>query len=470
MQPISSLVIFALLAAPAAQALQLPAPDLATLLASDAKQKGPTAYRFAAPLAVKFTPSTHGVWSTLADGRMQWTMKLSSPGATSLNFAFSRYQLPPGAQLKISGGPDVRGPYTERENRLGQLWTPVVRSSEAKLVLTVPAAAKNLVTLELTQVNHGFRGFGTKDAVSGKSGGCNVDVVCPAGDEWRDEIRSVARFTIGGALLCSGQLVNNTARDFTPYFLTAGHCASAVLAPTTVFYWNYETSRCGGSPDGSLNQTQSGARLVATSIPDPHQPSSDFSLLQLDETPDPAFGVYYAGWDNRDLAPVGVTAIHHPAGDEKRISFDFDATDITPYASDPGAAGFPTHLRIADWDVGTTEGGSSGSGIWNTERRLVGTLSGGAAACGNDEPDWYGRLHSHWFDLPTPLTSVASYLDPTNSGAVTLDGADPHPGTAATRAPTAESRALILAGAMPAVALCLLLIAALPALRRRKAP
>ncbi|MEK6805594.1 MAG: trypsin-like peptidase domain-containing protein [Pseudomonadota bacterium] len=425
--------------APCASALQLPAPNIAALLASDANQRGPVAFRFAAPVAVKITPATHGVWSTLDDGRLQWVLKITSTGATSLNFAFTRYQLPPGAALKISGGPDQRGPYTERENQIGQLWTPVVRSSEAILELTVPAAAKSRVVLELSQINHGFRGFGAKDVVSGKSGDCNVDVVCPAGDEWRDEIRSVARYTVGGAFLCTGQLVNNTAQDFTPYFLTAGHCLTAPLAPTTVFYWNYETSSCGGTPDGSLDQTQSGAQLVATSIPDTQSPSSDFTLLQLGATPPAAFRVFYAGWDNRNLAPTGVTAIHHPAGDEKRISFDFDATAIAAYGEDADSVNTtlsPTHLRVADWDVGTTEGGSSGSGLWNAERRLVGTLSGGFAACGNDEPDWYGRLHSHWFDLPTPLTSPASHLDPLNSGAETLDGADPNPSAGGTPTPS----------------------------------
>ena len=42
-----------------------------------------------------------------------------------------------------------------------------------------------------------------------------------------------------------------------------------------------------------------------------------------------------------------------PAGDEKRISFENDTLTITGYSSDVG--GGSTHLRVADWDVGTTE-------------------------------------------------------------------------------------------------------------------
>lgn len=472
MKPFIALIFF--WTVPAASALQLPAPNIAALVAQDALQKDLMPFRFAAPMSVKITPATHGAWSTLADGRLLWALAISSPGATSLNFAFTRYGLPAGAQLKISGGPDVRGPYTDRENALGQLWTPVVRSSSALLELTLPAAAKNQVALELTQVNYGFRGFGAKDVVNGKSGDCNVDVACPAGDEWRNEIRSVARISIGGALLCTGTLINNTAQDFTPYFLTAAHCASALLAPTTVFYWNYATSPCGGTPNGKLDQTQSGATFVASSLPVGEStalnPGSDFTLLKLSGKPDPAFKVFYAGWDNRDLAPKGVTVIHHPSGNEKRISFDFDQTLITAYGLTPADAQsqiFPTHLQVLDYDVGTTEGGSSGSGLWNSEHHLVGTLSGGGAACGNDLPDWYGRLNQHWFAAPTPATSVASSLDPSASGVTTLDGADPNRSKVAPPPPVpAASSTPSGGGAMPMLALSLLLLAAL----RRKAP
>lgn len=474
MKGFSAWLLLAGCMAPAAHAVKLPAPDIAALLAKDARQIGPTAYRFAAPVSVKITPATHGSWSALADGQLRWTLLISSPGATSLNFAFTRFALPEDAQLIIRGGPDRRGPYGARDSLPGQLWTPVVRSSEAVLELTVPADAKKRVVLELTQIGHGFRAFGAKDVVGPKSGDCNVDVACPAGDEWRDEIRSVARYTVGGALLCTGQLVNNTAQDFKPLFLTAAHCLAQAGAPTTVFYWNYETSTCGGTPDGALDQTQSGAMMLATSIPvgvlDNPNVGSDFSLLQLLAKPDPAFNVYYAGWDHRDMAPGNVTGIHHPAGDEKRISFDFDTTEITAYLQTPDASAsqqFPTHLRVVDWDSGTTEGGSSGSGLWNADHRLVGVLSGGYAACGNEESDWYGRLNHHWEGLPTPLTSPASHLDPMNSGVGILDGADPKgPTPAGPQTLERTSSAPASAGAMPALALCLLLFVAMSRMLR----
>ena len=58
----------------------------------------------------------------------------------------------------------------------------------------------------------------------GTSGSCNVDVVCPAGDAHRPQIRSVAAISTGGSLFCSGSLVNNTGNDRKMFFLTAAHC------------------------------------------------------------------------------------------------------------------------------------------------------------------------------------------------------------------------------------------------------
>ena len=410
--------------------LEMPPVNVEAALAADALKKGPQPYRFAVPIAVQITPANQGLWSTV-DGMAVWQLAVHSPQASSLNFGFTAYALPEGATLTISAldGSQPQGPYGSEHNAQAQLWTPIVRSDTALITLLVPQAAREAVLLQLAVVNHGFRGFGAKaDSVSAKSGSCNIDVVCSDGNAWRDEIRSVARFTIGGALLCTGQLINNVAANFTSYFLTANHCVtSAAEAPTTVFYWNYQTSRCGGPADGSLDQTQSGA-LYRAGSGDSATVASDFTLLELLARPAAAFKVYYAGWDRRDLAPIGVTGIHHPSGDEKRISMDFNQTFIAAYGEQPGSAQSaltPTHIMVASWDRGVTEGGSSGSGIWNGDHRLVGQLSGGSSSCtAPKEPDWYGRMFSNFSNVPTPLTSLGSWLDPVGNTQV-LDGLDP---------------------------------------------
>ena len=135
-----------------------------------------------------------------------------------------------------------------------------------------------------------------------KSGSCNVDVICPEGDNWRDQIRSVGhyQFTTGGsAYVCTGSLINNTRNDRTPYFLTAHHCVdSQLIADTVVVYWEYESATCrtpgsgeSGTPIPRPQSSQGGAMLRATDA------SSDFALLELDSSPLSTFNPFWWGWD-----------------------------------------------------------------------------------------------------------------------------------------------------------------------------
>ena len=78
-----------------------------------------------------------------------------------------------------------------------------------------------------------------------------------------------------------------------------------------------------------------------------------------------------------------------------------------------------THIRVHDWDAGTTEPGSSGSHLFDQNHCVVGQLGGGFAACGNDEPDWYGRLSVSWTGGGTSATRLSDWLDPFGNGALT---------------------------------------------------
>jgi hypothetical protein len=115
--------------------------------------------------------------------------------------------------------------------------------------------------------------------------------------------------------------------------------------------------------------------------------------------------------------PTSAVGIHHPSGDLKKISFENDALAITGYGGGPGSG--TNHLRVFDWDDGTTEGGSSGSPIFNANHRIVGQLHGGSAACGNNLPDWYGRFF-------TTYPFLCTWLSPGNCGLTTLAGYDPN--------------------------------------------
>jgi lysyl endopeptidase len=411
--------------------LSLPAPDVAALLREDELRRGQDLPpRFAQPLPVHVTPATHGDWETLADGSLLWRLRVEALGALSLNLGFNRYRLPENGRLYLYT-PDYKQmirPFTAADNKEhGQLWTPILPGSEVVVAVTLPAAERHGLELLLTAVNYGYQEFGR----STRSGSCNVDVVCPEGDDWRDQIRSVAVISTGGSTFCTGFMVNNTAQDLTPYFMTARHCGvSAGNAPSLVVYWNFENSICrevdtpgnGGPGDGSLSQFQTGSTFRAAYLP------SDFTLVELDDEPDPAFNVYWAGWDATSDDSLWAVGIHHPRTNEKRISFEYNPTTTTSYLghTSPGEG---THVRVEDWDLGTTEPGSSGSPLFNQDKRVVGQLHGGYAACGNDLADWYGRVSVSWTGGGTSASRLRDWLDPLNSGALVLDGRDASPFT-----------------------------------------
>ena len=208
---------------------------------------------------------------------------------------------------------------------------------------------------------------------------CHLDVTCHS--EWSSSATGVARIFFetseGTSGACSGTVLNNSRRDFTPYFLTAAHCVQTEEeARSVTAYWFYQTRTCNGEqPDlRSAPQTE-GARLLATTgFTEAGQANGDMTLLRLEgDLPD---GVMFQGWD-ADPQPVGaqVASIHHPGsewGKFKRISFGEAIPDPGFNVSDG------TYLSVSyTLGQGYTERGSSGSAIFSSPGTIVGALSGG---------------------------------------------------------------------------------------------
>ncbi|MCD9095933.1 pre-peptidase C-terminal domain-containing protein [Luteimonas fraxinea] len=434
---------------PAEQTVELkrmPAVDAARLRAEDARQDramGQRPIRFATPHAVDLTPNNAGDWDEIAGGNLVWRLRVESKDALSLNFGFSEFHLPEGARLLVypeglakNANPEAIQTFTAADNKAsGSLWTPIVPGDNAIIEVVVPKARMGELKLRLSSINHDYVGFGrlaregALAETKGVSGSCNVDTVCPDGDDFRDEIPSVGAYSRFGTFYCSGSLVNNTANDQKMYFLTANHCGmgTADAAASIVVYWNYQNSTCrtpgsaesGANGDGSLAQNQTGAVVRATSA------ASDFTLLEFDDAADPAFNLSWSGWDRRDLAPAGATGIHHPRVAEKRITHSDNPLRVEGYL---GASG-NTHLWVQWNQRGTTEGGSSGSPIYSPEGRVIGQLHGGYASCtttGADHVDWYGRLFTSWTGGGTAATRLSDWLDAAGTGEEFVDtiGAD----------------------------------------------
>jgi lysyl endopeptidase len=419
--------------------------DLAAIRVEDAERdRRGLPPRFAIPERLFITPRTHGTWERLPGGLRLWRLRITGRNdTTSLNLGFSRFRLPPQARLLVysSDGGQMLPPFTAADNEQhGQLWTPVLLTDDLVIELTVPTRRVKGVQLELTSVNQGYRGFGT--TAREKSGSCNTDVECLAAeDTWREEMRAVAVISIDGFTLCTGSLLNNTANDRRMFFITAEHCGvDSSSAPSLVAYWNYQNSFCrdpgsaasGGAGDGLLDQFHTGSIFRASYAP------SDMTLVELDDPPVPAYNHYWAGWDRSSgdfacTASEPCAALHHPSTDEKRITYSTSNTVTRSYfGSSPGDG---THIW-AKWATdppgpftvpGVTEPGSSGSPLYNAAGRFIGQLHGGPSSCGatgDSLSDFYGRFSVSWTGGGSTSTRASDWLDPGNTGAVSLAGVD----------------------------------------------
>ena len=401
--------------------LDLPPVPLGALLEAEALRKdGEKPPRFGYAHEVDIDLIAQGSVEDLPDGGRLWRLGIMTENAFSVNLIYDHFRLPVGGRLYLynEGGEMLLGAFTERNNKPhGKFSTGLVKGDRLFLEYYQPPGVSEAGIIRISKVIHGFRDI-LPDLPTegfGDSGECNVNVNCPAGDPWKSETRSVAMVLADdNTRLCSGFLINNLRQDQTPYFMVAEHCLSPDYQ-TWLFIFNYQSPGCGNI-DGPLDQSISGASLVAK-----HH-ATDFALLHLSDTPPLAYGVYYAGWSALNTPPSSSATIHHPRGDIKKISIDNDPAVSSSWPGTPPNS----HWKVIDWDLGTTEVGSSGSPLFNQNHQAVGWLHGGAAACENDEPDWYGKLAFAWYYGNTPAERLKDWLDPDNSGTLTLAGLDPN--------------------------------------------
>ncbi len=286
--------------------------------------------RIAREIPVSLNPERDGTWEWMHDGTRIWRLGIRGTGARALGIVFNRYFLEEGARLFLYDPmmKKILGAYTNENNKSSAM-LPVsyLPGGELIIQLEIPFELVDYGELQVGTVRYAYQPvFEDKslyDDYFGRADSCNIDINCPAGNDWQLLKRSVVR--IVNAELCTGVLVNNTNEDGKPYIYTAAHCVfdriSGEYQPS-VFYFNYDSPTCDG-PDGNDQFSIAGATLLATgdTSENPRDADSlDFALLELSVTPPDSFMPYYAGW-NRGKSPAQhTTTIHHPRGDVKKIS------------------------------------------------------------------------------------------------------------------------------------------------------
>ncbi len=393
----------------------------AMLVEDDIEEQEGLPFRFGAPFDVNYDLKSSGEWQELSDGSRIWRLRIVSEGAYSINLIYDNFYLPPGAELFVYSEDRemVTGAFTENNNKESGLFaTAPVKGGDITVEYYEPSDVRDQGHFTITRIVHAYKdifGFGGDkyDKAYGSSGSCNNNVNCPEGADWQLESRAVAMVLLGnGTRWCSGSMINNVRQDETPYFLTANHCLNG--EENWIIMFRYESPGCANE-DGPTNYTVHGTTLRATNT------YSDFALVELSEVPPTDYNVYYVGWSNIDVAASSAVGIHHPSGDIKKISFENDPLTSTTYLGTSGES----HWRVENWDDGTTEGGSSGSALFDPNHKLVGQLHGGYASCTSPTADWYGKFSDSWDYGSSSSNRLRDWLDPDNTGATILGGYDP---------------------------------------------
>ncbi|MGA9332756.1 MAG: PKD domain-containing protein [Rudaea sp.] len=420
---------YALSAPDAALTVEAAAIDRNRALAEDIGKPKSARLRYALRRAIQNVSvsdgrASAGEWRDLPGGMMLWRLPVHVDGALSLDVGFKKFFLPPGAQLYISNSGHQRGPYTDADNpRSGIFWTPILYGDHALIEVLLPQNMRPYLRLQLTALHAGYRDIFAPvsraksffDPTAG-SGACNVDTICSQGNPWRSEINAEAVLASDGEF-CSGQLLNDTRADHAPLMSTANHCMSTQAdADSLIVYWKYESPTCrvvGSAANAAPVPTNAaiaqvgGATLLAT------YQAADFTLMRLNQAPPVAANAYWNGWDRSDTAFNGGAVMHHALSDAKRISLA--AGSVTIDDTDYGQQDVPGlhHWRVDHYSAGTTEAGSSGSGLIDANHHLRGVLSGGSADCSEpDGDDFYGRLSTAWNGGGAPENRLRDWLDP----------------------------------------------------------
>lgn len=407
---------------------------------AETEKLGDKPVRFGYPISVDWNITNSGTWLNLENGDKLWQLEINSPGALSINLLYDKFWLPEGASFFIysKDKKQYMGAFTSRNNK-GTFEQPrgfatgFIYGDNTVLEYYQPAHVTGTAIISIQSVVYGYRYINIPEILRdeanigyNQSGDCQVNINCPEGEDWQAEKRAVALMVGDGMLYGTGALINNTAQNKLPLFLTANHCLDleywkydAISKPNMdqyMFYWNYEAPSCSNGSMEPAKLSTTGAKVLA------NNEYSDFALLSLTEDPKDLTGYEpsYLGWDRTtSLGLAGVVGIHHPSGDVKKIATSFNLpTNSATY--------WQVYWSQTSNGFSVTEGGSSGSPLLTRNtHRVIGQLYGGPSVnCSAPAKDYglYGQFHISWDYGTSPQRRLKDWLDPMNTGAQFIDG------------------------------------------------
>ncbi len=428
------------------------------------------AQKFGLHVATDVSFPNSGQLTVMPNSTKVWQSEIQVQGAPALGLLFDQFKLPKGVKLFVTNAnkKQVAGAYDMSNNqKSGKFAIDAVQGDRLFLELNIePSVDINSIELHVNYVlafhraiEHLIQYTSTIDVwdedLNGLSSVCNINAICPQGANYSNNRRATVQtldLAPGGGG-CSGTLINNTGNtssDCKTYIITASHCeGTGSLANTSfdqmIIRFNFERPDCAGNL-ATNGQSITGVNILARA--DYHDTvetddiNGDFMIYQLREAIPASYGAVLAGWNRSNTIPVTnalpkkFIGFHHPYFDNKKLS-----TSQSIESQD-----WPSEAPIANgnrWFQMTEEGyvapGSSGSGLFDGDGRLIGMASTASIteevdlSCfvnkDNDEVYamdlvWYDKLWHGWeynVDGTTDNRRIKPWLDPANTGAITLD-------------------------------------------------
>lgn len=295
----------------------------------------------------------------------------------------------------------------------------VFPGSSVILEFKAPANEIQLNFIHIQKILYGIKpqtnSPANKDSLTGPgfgySSSCNVNITCISG--WSQEQQGVAQVIDENGGWCSAFLVMNTCNTTRPYVMTANHCilhnGNPVNTNNSTFEFLWYSSTCSPTTNTTSTLLFNGATIRA------RWAETDFALMELNQAISSTAGLSFLGWSRSSTQPNSSVGIHHPLGDIMKGSIENDVASVGHIGT------YQNNAWRVRWDVGTVQGGSSGSPLFDqTTHKVIGQLYSNTQPaqppCNqNSGGTNYGRFDVSWDGGGTTATRLKDWLDPTNT-------------------------------------------------------
>jgi hypothetical protein len=403
--------------------------------------------QFAVNVAHAASPATSGTWIQTGD-ISTWQYAVQVPTAVSLSFHATPAVLPEGASLTVRSVSTTMT-YGPRDLGHGNFWSRIQPGDTLQFSLSVPTVNRAQVQLRIVSLQAGIRGLGSgvKDqpyyralvqaAATSGNASCVQNYECSVTSGNTPSGQAALAVVVSNEYQCTGTLINDVPGDNTPYVLTARHCETGQAgggnpgaASDVTIYWD-ATTPCGtalGSIYDPGIKTQIGAQTVVE--------QQDAWLIRLSDSP-VVGDAQFAGFDASGGAIAGGYTVHHALGYDKQYTGWFGQAAAVQSSGILGSNFVSNYWEVVN-QLGNIAPGASGSGLFDQNNHLVGSLTLGrttsdtsgyemcpvsppATPTGANGVADFTALAAVWSSTAdttstTGSTTLESVLDPGNTG------------------------------------------------------